>query len=81
LEWLHAFQSLERWKEEFLLLKEELLRLGAWHRYQIQTTTQMIREAEADLTLHNSAIIVLWRSLLSKLKNEADDLPYLCKFS
>ena len=35
LNWLHAFTRLERWKEELLLAREELRRVGAWHIFSI----------------------------------------------
>ena len=33
---MHLFTSLERWKEEVLLLREELRRIGAWYQHWIQ---------------------------------------------
>jgi hypothetical protein len=35
LQWLHCFTRNERWKEEVILVAEEIRRVGAWYRYQL----------------------------------------------
>lgn len=81
LEWLHAFQSLERWKEELLLLKEELLRLGSWYRHAIQTLQEQTGLIEASKTgTQAESIYSLRRHNLVMLRIEAEQLPYLCRF-
>jgi hypothetical protein len=45
--WLHAFARNERWKEELLLVREELRRIGAWYQYQINLARTRALEAVA----------------------------------
>jgi hypothetical protein len=40
LEWVHCFSRNERWKEEVILVKEELRRVGAWFINKIQMLKQ-----------------------------------------
>jgi len=51
LVWLHAFARNERWKEELLLTREELRRLGAWYSHEIKRTHALTIEIAKNVTL------------------------------
>jgi hypothetical protein len=39
---VHVFARAERWKEEVLLVREEMRRVGSWHEFHIRATKQRI---------------------------------------
>lgn len=47
LNWLHAFTRLERWKEELLLVNEEIRRLKKWYMFYIELN---LHEAQSNFT-------------------------------
>jgi hypothetical protein len=40
LKWVHAFAISERWKEEVILVTEEMRRVGAYHQHMVQKSSQ-----------------------------------------
>ena len=44
LQWLHCFTRNERWKEELLLVREEIRRVGAWHQYEIMRCCEAVQD-------------------------------------
>jgi len=46
LSWLRTFTRLERWKEELLLVREEMRRLWMWYAFQIQRFRQQAQQSQ-----------------------------------
>ena len=55
------FTSLERWKEEVLLLQEELRRLGVWYQHSIQASEESII---ASIGEQPSLHLLGWKTLM-----------------
>ena len=83
--WLHAFARCERWKEEQLLSREEVRRLGAWYSYTVARSEEQLWEIEAEIKKTGSAAVDrlgfanMLRCRLKEMKKDMDNLPELAK--
>lgn len=82
---MHTFARNERWKEELLLVKEEMRRLGQTHLFLRQKAANDALEAEriANEAKHPDLFSFGFASLLKKrllkIENEIESLPIMVK--
>jgi hypothetical protein len=84
LQWLHYFSHNERWKEEVLIVTEEIRWVGAWHKNRVIKASAAVQAAEQGISpFSNDWICRGFKSLLNQRKMEAkkayDALPLLMK--
>jgi hypothetical protein len=84
LEWLHCFSRNERWKEEVLIVADEIRRVGAWHKNRVMRSSANVQAALQEANpFTNDWIYRGYRALLNLRKMEAekayDALPQMMR--
>jgi hypothetical protein len=83
--WLHTFSRSERWKEELLLVREEIRRVGSWYEYIIEKVELQAQKAieDSEGSSHKNIFKSGFASLINKriliLKEEQHRLPLIAK--
>jgi len=76
LSWLRTFTRLERWKEELLLVREEMRRLRMWYAFQIQRFRQQAQQSQqAKQDRFNKGYQSLLNSNIREFTMAYDQLP------
>jgi hypothetical protein len=79
LQWLHCFNKSERLKEEVLLLKEELRRIGSWHHFKEQYWEGMAKQMEnCDGNWEGLGFFLLIQQQLRLSRQVYHQLPQIC---
>jgi hypothetical protein len=80
LQWLYFFSRNERWKEEVILVAEEIRRVGAWYRHEIEKAEHSAKNTEE---LGDSWVCRGSKSMLNKrvlrMRTEYNLLPSMAK--
>jgi hypothetical protein len=73
--WLQTFMRLERWKEEFLLVNEEMKRLCRWYSFHIEMASQKAHGAERGNSRYARGYFAVLCENVKNLKLDYEKLP------
>ena len=73
LQWLQAFTRLERWKEELLLVNEEMRRVATWYKFHIDQLSRKAKSFVSEGTC--DGYLAVLHENLRNLQAEYDMLP------